>query len=518
MAGGSALSWLVPEKAHCLSFWSSTKISSPTSTPQVLTPPPPVGSVQEGNERMQRYELHEILGRGKFGVVRRGTLLATGEQVAVKLLPKTKKAADGARAAMREAELMRAVFHHPHIVNLRESFETDKHFVLVMDLASGGELFNRIVERGSYSEADASEVMRYVMSAVAHCHARGLAHRDLKPENLLLDTSDTEVDVRLCDFGLSARLEPGKETIAGKVGTVGYAAPETLVPNQEYGLRVDEWSVGVVLYILLGGYHPFDPDCAADDETITRRVKSGQWGFDDEHVWRHVSASAKELITLLLRTDPNERLSADEALQHPWLRGDSASNRPLPRSAERLGAFNEARHAWREATKAAINREGLTTACRRTALSGAFKMIDTNDDGQISRQELTVFLNKLEATATPAEIVENMLRNADVDGDGLISLDEARALPRDPCRKQRVGRGGVRWGMKGIVGWGGIAERRPLGLRGPTAQAAGSECRCAERAPPSHSPSQCDCGAAPPLRTAPFLIVVLLVQFIAMNL
>lgn len=295
-----------------------------------------------------------------------------------------------------------------------------------MDLACGGELFERVAERGSYSEADASEVVRYVMSAVAHCHARGVAHRDLKPENIMLASRETAVDVRICDFGHAQRAD-GAGRLAGKAGTVGYIAPEMLQKGPPaYSPRVDEWAVGVILFILLGGYHPFDPDVAADDQTIARRVRQGAWSFGDES-WGSVSESAKGLVTRLLAQDPAERISAEEALEHPWLRGDSASSAPLPKSAARLAAFNEARQAWRGATKAAINREGLGDEDRAGALAAAFRMIDTNGDGQICRRELAVFLDKLEARASPAEI-EKMLSHADVDGDGRISLDEFVAM------------------------------------------------------------------------------------------
>ena len=371
-----------------------------------------------------RYVLHEVLGRGRFGVVHRGTLKATGEQVAIKILPKSSSAA--AAPLLDEAELMRALFWHPHVVNLLDSFETAESLVLVMDLCSGGELFDRVVAMGSYTEADASEVMRYVMSAIAHCHSRGVAHRDLKPENIMLASQDTAVDVRICDFGLAQHIEPGKP-LRGKVGTVGYAAPEMLRGDPPtYSPRVDEYAVGVILFILLGGYHPFDPDCAADDETITRRVKRGQWGFHDDS-WKSISESAKGLLRKLLAADPKDRISAADALEHPWLRGDAASDKPLLKSAARLAEYNEARGAWREATRAAINREGLSTADRRSALAAAFRLIDANGDGQICRKELTVFLNRVEARASPAEI-DKMLSQGDIDGDGLISEAEFIAM------------------------------------------------------------------------------------------
>lgn len=425
VAGGTALGLLAREErvAQCISVWGSASKAAPLSS-SASAPASPLGGKPSApaSDQMSRYKLHEVLGRGKFGVVHRGTLVSTGESVAIKLLPK-----DGKGTHLHEAEMMRSIFWHPHIVNLREAFDTADHHVLVMDLAQGGELFDRIVAMGSYSEADASEVMRYVMSAVAHCHARGVAHRDMKPENIMLASQDTAVDVRICDFGLAQRVDAASGTLTGKVGTVGYAAPEMLSGDPPtYSSRVDEWAVGVILYILLGGYHPFDPDVAADDATITRRVKKDSWSFNDPS-WNSVSDSAKGLVKALLAHDPKERISADDALKHPWLRGDSASNKPLLKSAVRLAAFNEARQAWRDATKAAINREGLDDNDRASALAAAFKMIDTNGDGQICQKELTVFLNKLEARASPAEI-EAMVKHADVDGDGLISIDEFVAM------------------------------------------------------------------------------------------
>jgi calcium-dependent protein kinase len=437
-AGGvSVVGWLAHDErtTQCLSIWPSWASAPASSAPASHTPdgdaPYRLKSghqTRDGAELLARYNLHEELGRGKFGVVQRATHRKSGTQVAIKMLPK-KQGLVGERAtqaALKEVELMRAVFWHPHIVNLRESFETETHHILVMDIAQGGELFDAIVEFGSYSEADASEVMRYVMSAVAHCHERGVAHRDLKPENIMLASKESMVDVLLCDFGLADRKLSPSAPLTGKAGTVGYTAPEMLVPEPSYGLAVDIFSLGVILYILLGGSHPFDPDCSADDETVNERVRAGKWGFTDSS-WSAVSESAKGLLRQLLATNTAERISAEEALGHPWLKGEAASERPLLRSAARLAAFNDARGAWRRATKAVINREGLSESDRQVALAAAFKLIDSDGNGHISSQELTAFLLKIEASATPEEIAR-MLANADVDGDGNISMEEFVAM------------------------------------------------------------------------------------------
>mmetsp|Transcript_4640 Transcript_4640/g.13597 ORF Transcript_4640/g.13597 Transcript_4640/m.13597 type:complete len:451 (-) Transcript_4640:204-1556(-) len=383
----------------------------------------------------KKYIMHETLGKGKFGVVRRATMLSSGEQVAVKLIPKTLFGEGRARAeVVKEAKLMDLIFWHPHIVNLHDAFETEEYFVIVMDLASGGELFNRIVEKGSFSEADASDITRAIMSAVSHCHKRGVCHRDLKPENILLSSKENEIDVRICDFGLAAHVPSGAPVLKGKVGTCGYAAPETLRDDGNlYSPKVDEWSVGVILYILLGGYHPFDPDCTASDRKITKRIQRGSWGFNDSS-WSHVSDAAKTLVSALLERDPSRRMSAEEALKHPWLTGDAASTRPLHKTAKRLAAYNEARKAWRNATDAAMrewfgHQQGGThsPADDREALAAAFRLIDVDNNGYISRQELGSFLKRLEGKVSQQDI-DSMLKAADVNSDGQVSMEEFIAM------------------------------------------------------------------------------------------
>lgn len=392
----------------------------------------------------EKYELHRELGRGQYATVNSATSRTTGDQVAVKLIRKSKATMHRLRRDFeREVAMMRKVFWHPFIVNLLEAFETPSYFVLVLDHAIGGELFNRIVERGSYSEAEASTLMRGVVSAVDHCHQRGVIHQDLKPENILLSSPGSDVDVKLCDFGHATSFAPviGRvlrgppQNVMEEGGTVSYAAPEMLKGFGLHGPKVDEWALGVILFILLGGYHPFDPHCSGSEEDIRQAILKGQVEFDDPS-WDHVSNSAKDLIRRLLTVDPATRMSAREALEHPWVQGDEAPAQPLPGSLQRLAEYNAARKAWRFAALCDGLREWGSVDdesqdwSNESTLVDAFNRIDRDGEGAVGPEELRKFFRGIKGRALSAAEVDQMVHTADLDHDGKITLEEFMAIVR----------------------------------------------------------------------------------------
>ncbi len=267
----------------------------------------------------QDYVLGKKLGEGSYGKVRMGVSRETGQQVAVKTV--LKKNARRLATLRREIGIMRTI-QHPHIIRFYDVYEDESFLYIVMELCTGGELFDRIVDSGCYTEADAREVTRQILEAVAYLHERNVAHRDLKPENFLYADGRPGAPLKLIDFGLSKRfLEPGEPggdseqvtSMKTRVGTPYYIAPEVL--KKEYDKACDMWSLGVIVYILLCGYPPFYGE---SEKQIYEMVRVGKFDFPDEE-WGRVSPQAKDLIEKMLIVDPKDRLTAKEALQHPWL-------------------------------------------------------------------------------------------------------------------------------------------------------------------------------------------------------
>jgi len=267
------------------------------------------------------YDLKKEIGSGNFSIVKLGVNRKTGEEVAVKIIEK-KRVGTKKDMLQTEIDILQKV-HHPNVVQLKELFETSTHIYLVMELVTGGELFDRIVERGSFSEKDAQKVMKQVFEGIDYLHSLGVAHRDLKPENLLCASKDSSTDVKITDFGLSKLLPPDahmKMTTA--CGTPGYVAPEVL-KMEGYGKEVDLWSCGVIMYIMLCGFPPFYAD---NNALLFEKIMRGDFAFLSPY-WDKISKDAKDLIRRLLTVDATKRLTASQALTHPWFTGTTCTER-----------------------------------------------------------------------------------------------------------------------------------------------------------------------------------------------
>lgn len=227
---------------------------------------------------------------------------------------------------------------HPNIVQLKDIFETETHLYIILELVKGGELFERIVERGFYTEKDAAAAVKELCEAVAYLHENDIVHRDLKPENLLYASETDDSVLKLADFGLSKMLAP--EVVMQTVcGTPGYCAPEVLLGKQ-YGREVDMWAVGVIAYILLCGFEPFYDE--RGDQAMFRRILKCDFEFVSPW-WNDVSLSAKNLVSKLIVLDPSKRLTAKQALQHPWVQGKGAKRDHMEKTQEKLKEFNARR-------------------------------------------------------------------------------------------------------------------------------------------------------------------------------
>ncbi|XP_046682304.1 LOW QUALITY PROTEIN: calcium/calmodulin-dependent protein kinase type 1-like [Homalodisca vitripennis] len=324
-----------------------------------------------------KYILKEMLGTGAFSEVRLAESKDhPGQMFAVKIIDK--KALKGKEDSLEnEIKVLRRFSEsvkqsgesleepyrltHPNIVQLLETFE-DKHKVyLIMELVTGGELFDRIVEKGSYTEKDASDLIRQVLEAVDYMHEQGVVHRDLKPENLLYYSPDEDSKIMISDFGLSKMEDSG--IMATACGTPGYVAPEVLA-QKPYGKAVDVWSIGVISYILLCGYPPFYDE---NDANLFAQILKGEFEFDSPY-WDDISDSAKDFIRQLMCVDVDKRFTCRQALAHPWISGNAASNKNIHGTVSEQLKKNFAKSRWKQAYHAAT----VIHQMRRMALnSGA---------------------------------------------------------------------------------------------------------------------------------------------------
>ncbi|GAP83422.1 putative calcium calmodulin-dependent protein kinase [Rosellinia necatrix] len=274
----------------------------------------------ESYERKAKYKFGRTLGAGTYGIVREAD--GPDGKVAIKIiLKKNVKGNEG--MVLDELDMLQRL-KHPHIVKFVDWFESRDKYYIVTELATGGELFDRICQQGKFTEKDASQTIKQVLGAVDYLHDKNVVHRDLKPENLLYQTKDPHSDLVLADFGIAKMLDTKDEVLTTMAGSFGYAAPEVML-KKGHGKPVDMWSMGVITYTLLCGYSPFRSENLQDliDECSTANVV-----FHDRY-WRDVSDDAKDFIMNLLRPDPEDRWSSSQALKHPWLSGENATDHNL---------------------------------------------------------------------------------------------------------------------------------------------------------------------------------------------
>ncbi|KAM3835741.1 calcium/calmodulin-dependent protein kinase type II subunit gamma isoform 10-T12 [Vipera latastei] len=314
------------------------------------------------------YQLYEELGKGAFSVVRRCVKKPSSQEFAAKIINTKKLSARDHQKLEREARICR-LLKHPNIVRLHESISEEGFHYLVFDLVTGGELFEDIVAREYYSEADASHCIHQILESVNHIHQHDIVHRDLKPENLLLASKCKGAAVKLADFGLAIEVQGEQQAWFGFAGTPGYLSPEVL-RKDPYGKPVDIWACGVILYILLVGYPPFWDE---DQHKLYQQIKAGAYDFPSPE-WDTVTPEAKNLINQMLTINPAKRITADQALKHPWVcqRSTVASMMHRQETVECLRKFNA-----RRKLKGAI----LTTMLVSRNFSAAKSLLNKKSDG-----------------------------------------------------------------------------------------------------------------------------------------
>ncbi|GAB9476969.1 Camk protein kinase [Globisporangium polare] len=297
--------------------WVQQSASSPASAAMATSPRQ--HAVLRTKKIQSEYELQGVIGEGGFGRVHVARHRASNAQVAVKRVFKDGTTKD---KFMQEVAILRHVGSNSSVLQLRDAFETADAYVLVTDFVEGGELYDDLVTNGRFDEQRASGLTREIASVLAFLHAKSVVHGDIKPENIMLtEDKNKSSSMRLIDFGQAFREDKvgeRKRAIGSGVGTTAYAAPE-FIHRSEAGAAVDVWALGVVLYIVLCGRHPFDPTNDASDDEIAARIVVSDFDCDSRE-WICMSPQAQDLIERMLTVDPSARITADEVLQHAWIR------------------------------------------------------------------------------------------------------------------------------------------------------------------------------------------------------
>ncbi|XP_048043082.1 calcium/calmodulin-dependent protein kinase (CaM kinase) II beta 1 isoform X29 [Megalobrama amblycephala] len=360
------------------------------------------------------YQLYEELGKGAFSVVRRCVKLSTGQEYAAKIINTKKLSARDHQKLEREARICR-LLKHPNIVRLHDSISEEGFHYLLFDLVTGGELFEDIVAREYYSEADASHCIHQILDSVHHIHQHDIVHRDLKPENLLLASKCKNAAVKLADFGLAIEVQGDQQAWFGFAGTPGYLSPEVL-RKEAYGKPVDIWACGVILYILLVGYPPFWDE---DQHKLYQQIKAGAYDFPSPE-WDTVTPEAKNLINQMLTINPAKRITAQEALKHPWVcqRSTVASMMHRQETVECLKKFNA-----RRKLKGAI----LTTMLVSRNFSAAKSLLNKKAD--VKKRKSSSTIQYMESSDSSNATVEDEEMKAATKFTDLLGVVRRGSVP-----------------------------------------------------------------------------------------
>ena len=337
-----------------------------------------------------RVNLRRKLGDGAFSQVFLGVHEATGEEVAIKKISRSggagyASAAERAKQAKvldNEVKIMRKIMEevkHPNLILMRDVFGDDQYLYLVLEVLRGGELFDRIVGRGHYTEEDASQLTRRLIEAIKALHDGGIIHRDMKPENILFASAAEDAPCKITDFGLAQITTEAQSDARRLVGTPGYVAPEVL-SSRLYTPACDIWGMGVILYILLVGYPPFyGGENDRRNRQLFAQIQAGAYEFHED-AWGEISKEAKDLVARMLTVDHAKRITSEQILAHPWI-VDKMPEVELKSTQARMKKFN-ARRKFRAAAKAILFGTGFTV---RPKLQDVLSGVDT---GSLTLEEL----------------------------------------------------------------------------------------------------------------------------------
>ncbi|CAI9272545.1 unnamed protein product [Lactuca saligna] len=376
------------------------------------------GEGKEGNVRLNKSfgfskhirhkcEIGEEVGKGHFGHTHRAKFKKgkhKGQQVAVKIIPKSKMttaiAIDDVR---REVTILKALSGHDHLIKFYDAYEDHDNVYLVMEFCEGGVLLDRILSRGGkFPEDDAKSLLIQILTVVAFCHLQGVVHRDLKPENFIYASKDKDAELKVIDFGLSDFISPD-ERLDDIVGSAYYVAPEVL--QRSYGREADVWSTGIIAYVLLCGNRPF---WGRTESGIFRAVLRNEPGFN-ETCWSKLSFEAKDFVKSLLIKDPRKRLTAVQALCHPWIRNGHEIKPPFDISILRFVKRYICSSSLRKATLQALSK--TVTFDDLVYLKEQFSLLEPNNSGYISVETFKMALTKYSTDAMKESSVHDFLES-----------------------------------------------------------------------------------------------------------
>jgi len=327
----------------------------------------------------------------------------SGAQRAVKVLRKSQMDAEEQKMLFNEINILKSL-DHPNIIKMFEFFEDEKRYYLVTEICKGGELFDEIINRGKFTERDAAVLIKQLLMCINYCHKKNIVHRDLKPENILLEANKEFDQIKIIDFGTSVVLDNGK-FLEEKLGTPYYIAPEVL--NKKYNQTCDIWSTGVIVYILLSGIPPFN---GPSDEEIMKKVRTGKFSFQDA-CWAGISDKAKDFITQLLTFDVSKRPTAEDAINHPWIKEMSVttvSTAIVNDAFTNLRSFR-ADVKLKAATYSFIASQ-LLSSKEKENLQKVFKQFDANGDGKLSKDEIKAGYETHFGKAMSMEDIDEMFK------------------------------------------------------------------------------------------------------------
>lgn len=405
-----------------------------SATPAQRNPSDPWVPGNPGKLKSFYTEKNKELGTGSFGSVSGVIRKVDKVEFAVKKINKVNQGKQDLSKLQNEVNIMR-LMDHPNIIKLHDDFADEKYIYLVMEICTGGELFDKIIEAEHFSEGQAASVMKQFLSGLNYMHARSITHRDLKPENLLLkDKSTVEKNyLKLIDFGLSCKFQKSVP-LTTKAGTPYYVSPEVLKGN--YDELSDEWSAGVILYVLLSGQPPFYGDT---DAQVLNQVRNGKLEFHSQSpIWHNVSGDAIDLIKKMLERDKKKRCTAKDALEHVWVKNKAPKAKSVNLSAglvdnlRQFRSVNKLKKAALHVIATQLGEDKIKT------LREQFQAMDANGDGMLSAQELTEGMKK--GGLNPADL-QQIIQGIDSDKSGLIdyteflaaALDKKHYIQRDVC-------------------------------------------------------------------------------------
>ncbi|KGN53027.1 calcium-dependent protein kinase 24 [Cucumis sativus] len=369
-----------------------------------------------GDNIFEKYRFGKELGRGEFGITHQCFDIETGDTFACKTISKSKLRSEiNVEDVRREVAIMRSLPKHPNIVTFKEAFEDNEAVYFVMELCEGGELFDRIVSKGHYTERAAANVTKTIIEICKLCHENGVIHRDLKPENFLFADESENSQLKAIDFGLSIFFEPDQR-FGEIVGSPYYMAPEVL--RRSYGPEIDVWSAGVILYILLCGVPPF---WAESEEGIAHAIVRGNIDFERDP-WPKVSKEAKELVVGMLDPNPYNRMTVEEVLGHPWIQNkNQARNVSLGENVGiRIKQFTLMNKFKKKVLR--VVADHLSDE-QMEGIRRMFHMMDTDKNGDLTFEELKNGLHMI-GHSLPDPDVRMLMDAADLDGNGTLSCEE----------------------------------------------------------------------------------------------